>query len=82
MSSGQRTLREDLARYIDNEAYHTQSKDPVIKTRMFNRRKAAQKRADAALRFFSEPARFNRLRQYIASGDYEQLPNPHERSED
>lgn len=70
-----RTLREDLARYIDTEAFQSRPRNKKEAEFFAYRRKASFKRADAAIRFFSTPERFVRLRKYVMDGHYEKTAN-------
>lgn len=66
MSERVRTLREDLARYIDNEAFVARRVGKERAEHLANRRRHALKRATAAVRFFLKPENRARLEEAAA----------------
>lgn len=60
-----RTLVEDLARYIDNEAFVAKRIGKEKAEHMRKRRDNATKRAKAAIRFFKMPENRERLERSL-----------------
>lgn len=65
MSSGKRTLVQDVARYMDNEAFTAKRIGKAKAEHMRKRRRSAERRAAAAVRFFKIPGNLERLQKAI-----------------
>lgn len=61
----ERTLRENLARYIDNEAFVAKKIGKARAEHLRNRRERAHKNADAVIRFFGKDGNLERLQAQI-----------------
>ena len=67
MSSGERSLKEDLARYMDPIAFVAKRVGRERTKKYAVRREIAKQKADAALRFLSKPEQLERLLRNIAT---------------
>lgn len=62
---GDRTLKESLARYMDNKAFVAKAVGKEQAARLKVRREIALKRAGAAIRFFSKPTNLAHLQRRV-----------------
>lgn len=69
----ERTLRENLARYIDNEAFVAKKIGKARAEHLRNRRQRALKNADAVIRFFGKEGNLERLQAQIERNQLEQV---------
>lgn len=65
-----RTLVENLARYMDLKAFDARKVGKEQAERLKARREISMKRAKAAVRFFEKPENFERLRYRVAQPTY------------